>query len=307
MGSISYFTDSPPSPPSTEHVLAALDNVQTRGYHCRALLLPWPHSLCAAILEPALIRTLLPDFSFLASFQLGPASAASSPIDRQHNVYDLSDDHDDVDPRDPDPYSDPRPLHLHHPSNPNRSFALQQLSQLTEDNIMFLYPEGRDGPTYLLRSGPNARLVRAPEEHYADGDGDNDDNDGEAYTAAHRLRLYHRFPTQTPEDAVRQMITHHEEERLEITFEELIRGQDWGSHPYPLLVPGVCFRIPDPADRRRVDVMTVQRNRLLRSSGSGLSSEATGMVLGIAIHQVLADATGVDIIMSRLRREIWRE
>ncbi|KAJ4390499.1 hypothetical protein N0V85_007160 [Neurospora sp. IMI 360204] len=226
MGSISYFTDSPPSTPPVEDVLTALDNVQLRGYHCRALLLPWPHSLCAAILEPALLRTLLPDFSFLASYQLGPASAASSTIS----------DHGDVDTPDPDPYTNPIPL-LHHP-NTNWRYALQQLSQLTEGNIVLLYPEGRDGPTYLLRSGPNARLVRAPEEHYADSDGDNDDNDGEAYTAAHRLRLYPRFPMQTPEDAIRQMITHHEEERLEITFEELIREHDWGSHPYPLLVPG---------------------------------------------------------------------
>lgn len=293
MGSITYFKDFPPSPPPTEHVL-------TRGYHCRALLLPWPHSLCAAILEPALIRTLLPDFSFLASCQLGPASAASSTIP----------DHDTVDTPDPDPYTNAiRPPRRSSNPNTNRNFALQHLSNLTQGNIVYMYFEGGRDPSHLLRPGPNP-LVRLPEER------SNTDIDEDAYTAAaaaHRLQLYLRFPIQTPEDAVRQLITHHEEQRLEMSFEELIQG------PYPFRVPDICFRIPPldgrmdfprygpPRHSRLVDAMTVQRSRLLGGGEFSSSSDATGMVLGIAIHQAVADAADVEVIMSRLRRELLRE
>ncbi|KAK3485580.1 uncharacterized protein B0T23DRAFT_347724 [Neurospora hispaniola] len=300
MGSITYFTDSPSSPPPPENVLTALDNVQTRGYHCRALLLPWPHSLCAAILEPALIRTLLPDFSFLASCQLGPASAASSTIA----------DHDAIDTPDPDPYTNAiRPPHRSSNPNTNRNFALQHLSNLTQGNIVYMYFEGGRDPSHLLRPGPHP-LVRLPEERY------NADIDEDAYTttaaAAHRLQLYLRFPIQTPEDAVRQLITHHEEQRLEMSFEELIQGL------YPFRVPDICFRIPllggrmdssrygPPRHSRLVDAMTVQRSRLL-GGGEFSSSDATGMVLGIAIHQAVADAADVEVIVSRLRRELLRE
>ncbi|EAA30760.1 hypothetical protein NCU06134 [Neurospora crassa OR74A] len=317
MGSITYFTDSPPSPPPPGHVLTALNNVSTRGYHCRALLLPWPHSLCAAILEPALIRTLLPDFSFLASCQLGPASAASSTIS----------DHNAIDTPDPDPYTNAsRPPH--HSSNPNtnRNFALQRLSSLTQGDMVYLYFEGGRDPSHLLRPGPNP-LVRLPEERY-NPDGDDEDAYTAAAAAAHRLmQLYHRFPIQqTPEDAVRQLITHHEEHRLEMSFEELLIQGPY----YPFRVPDICFRIPLPLDGRMdfssrhgppppprhsrliLDAMTVQRSRLLGGGGgefssSSSSSDTTGMVLGIAIHQAVADAADVEVIMSRLRRELLRE
>ncbi|KAA8629990.1 hypothetical protein SMACR_06382 [Sordaria macrospora] len=194
---------------------------------------------------------------------------------------------------------------------------------------------GRDAnPSHILRPGPNP-LLRVPEERYElRYDDDDDDDDGYTTQSPMGLRLYPRLPSlptydntpEDPEDVIRQMITHHAEERLEITFEEIMQeaqtqtqGQDWDwldSQAYPLLVPGVCFRIPIPPDpttsrhhhnHHRADIMTVQRNRLLRSPGSGLNSEPRGMVLGVAIHETLADARGVVVIVERLRRELWRE
>lgn len=350
MPDIDYFTDSPPRspsppPPAESRILTVINHIQLRGYHCRALLLPWPHSLCSAILEPALLRTLLPDFPFLASFQLGPASMPAAfptgTISHHDRFFNRSN-------------PDLRPL-LHHQAslnlnsntntNTNRNYALQRLSNLTQGDIVFMYIDmegsgrGRDAnPSHILRPGPNP-LLHVPEERYElRYDDDDDDDDGYTTQSPMGLRLYPRLPSlpiydntpEDPEDVIRQMITHHAEERLEITFEEIMQeaqtqtqtqtqGQDWDwldSQAYPLLVPGVCFRIPIPPDpttsrhhhnHHRADVMTVQRNRLLRSPGSGLNSEPRGMVLGVAIHETLADARGVVVIVERLRRELWRE
>ncbi|KAK1775548.1 hypothetical protein QBC45DRAFT_473573 [Copromyces sp. CBS 386.78] len=303
MGSISYFTDSPPSPQPP----AVIDNAQVRGYHCRALLLPWPHSLCAAILEPALLRTLLPDFAFLASHQL--TSAAFPTIIHHDRLFN---------PSDPDPYTDPRPLHRH----PNRNDALQQLSNLTQGDTVFLYLDGGPDPSHILRPGPgpgsSPRLVRVPREP---GTINNDDNDNDnAYTSRIQTHRDHGTDPEEAEEeeAIRQMITHHAEQRLEITFEELIEAHEF----YPFRVPEICFRLPPdgpmdssgsrtPNDHhphhrrgRLVDVMTVQRSRFLPS---GSSDASTGMVLGVAIHSAAMDAAGVDVVMARLRTEILRE
>ena len=245
---------------------------------------------------------------------------------------------------------------------------------------MFLFPGGDNGPIYLLRSGSRsgsggpddgAQLVRAPDEHheYDEYNEYYDAEDGvDGYDDEEELQLYHRrrsarpptSPThpESPEEAaeipeeaeqehfVRQMITAHEEERIEMTVEDLIQlhnqghGRGWEAHPYPLIVPGVCFRLPpdgpvpvrqppppppssssyhyqghghdrdrellplDPLDL--LDVMTIQRNRLLPSRGYEMA-ELTGMVLGIAIHEAVMDAEHVDLVMARLRTELLRE
>ncbi|KAK3391402.1 hypothetical protein B0T20DRAFT_78402 [Sordaria brevicollis] len=346
MGSVSYVSEGlAENPFSPEQVLPftilANRDIHTRnGYHCRALLLPYPHSLCSAILEPALLRTLLPDFNFLASFQLGlgpdaSATSASSTVPAQQD--------DDVQhSSELDAFSEPRPLH--HPSrnsnNNNQNLTLQQLSVVTQREIVFLYPGGGNGSEFLLRHGPNPQLVRAPspEEQHVDDD-----------QPQRPLQLYPRLPSPSPsrspssqdegqsldpeetsnlEDVVRQMITHHPERRLENTFHDLLHqshphsfnSDNYGlattihdgletPDPYPFRVPSECFRIPThpTGDTERVDAMTLQRSRFLPSQSDGEEAVGRGMVLGIAINFTLADAAGVETIVARLRREILRE